>query len=542
MTRAVALAALMASLVGCTRASGGVANGRHSWTQPEVLRVAIQQDLKNLNPLLNSNTTDVLVASLMFEPLISANDRGQAVPMLAAVVPTMANGGISKNGLTITYHLRHNAYWTDGVPVTSRDVKWSWQAIMNPNNNVISRHGYDEVRSVDTPDRYTVVVHLKERFSPFVDTFFAPSDQPYPVAPAHVLDKYPNINEIPFNNDPNVSDGPFRFGAWSHGDHITLLANDRFFMGKPHLRRIVLHIVPDENTSVNLLGSHAVDWIFQASIETYPQVSRLPDVRDVWMNVNGYEDIQLNDARPFLRDVRVRRAIAYAINKQQLIATLTYGQEHEATEDIPDWMWAFNPNVRSYPYDVAKARSLLEQAGWRPGRNGIMEKNGKPLVLTEVTDNSNVTRRKESIIVQNDLRSAGIEAQLHYYAGDVLFAPAGEDGILQLGRFDLSLAGWFSGIDPDDSSQYMCKNFPPGGYNYDRYCSAAMDAAEKDALTHFDRAARKVAYARTQQLLHDDMPEIFVFWYRYQEPISVDFKGFDPNPVEEAWNAWQWSI
>ncbi|MGH7737546.1 MAG: peptide ABC transporter substrate-binding protein [Candidatus Tyrphobacter sp.] len=541
MKRVLTLCALACALAGCTRTTGGQAGGNPG-TIPGVLRIAIQQDLKNLNPLLNSNTTDVLVASLLFEPLISANDRGEPVPMLAAQVPTPDNGGISKDGLTITYHLRRNAYWTDGVPVTSRDVKWSWQAIMNPQNNIISRHGYDEIRSIDTPDPYTVVVHLKERFAPFVNTFFAPSDQPYPVAPAHVLDTYPNINEIPFNAEPNVSDGPFRFGEWSHGDHITLVRNDHFFMGMPKLQRIELKIVPDENTSVNLLQTHAIDWIFQASIETYPEVSRLPGSHIAWMKVNGYEDIQLNDARPFLRDVRVRRAIAYAIDKEQLVATLTFGQEHEATEDIPDWMWAFDPNVRSYPHDVAKARALLEQAGFRPGPNGIMEKNGQPLVLVEVTDSSNVTRRKESVIVQEQLRQAGIDTQVKDFAGDVLFAPAGEGGILQLGKFDLSLAGWFAGIDPDDSSQYMCKNVPPGGYNYDRYCSAAMDAAETDALMHFDRATRKSAYARTQQLLHDDVPELFLWWDRYQEPISDDFKGFDPNPVEEAWNAWQWSI
>ncbi len=542
MRRAVALVALSVLLASCTRNAGSVHGGQHSWTLPGVLRIAIQQDLKNLNPLLASNTTDVFVARLMFEPLISADDRGNPIPMLAIHVPTLENGGVSHDGLTITYHLRRDAYWTDGVPVTARDVKWSWQAIMNPNNDVVSRHGYDEIRAIDTPDPYTVVVHLKEKFSPFVNTFFAESDQPYPIAPAHVLDRLANINQIPFNNEPTVSDGPFRFGEWSRGDHITLLRNDRFFMGRPRLQRIELEIVPDENTSVNMLRTHAIDWIYQASIETYPQTSQIPGTHIAWMNVNGYEDIQLNDARPFLRDVRVRQAIAYALDKEQLIRTLTYGQQKEATEDIPDWMWAFDPNVRSYPHDVARARALLEAAGWTPGPDGIMRKNGQPLVLVEVTNNSNVTRRKESVIVQEQLRQAGIQMQVKYFPGDVLFAPAGEGGILQLGRFDISLAGWFSGIDPDDSSQYMCKNVPPGGYNYSRYCSAAMEAAQNDALTHFDQATRKNAYARIQRLLHDDVPEIFVYWYRFQQPISNDFKGFDPNPVEESWNAWQWSI
>lgn len=537
MKRLLLLAACLSVVAGCSK-SGSTSGS----TQPGILRISIQQDVKNLNPLLNSNTTDAFVARLMFEPLVSADDKGNPVPILVTEVPTLDNGGVSKNGLTITYHLRHDVKWTDGVPVTSRDVKWSWQAIMNDANNIISRHGYDEIASIGTPDPWTVIVHLKQKFAPFVNTFFAESDQPYPVAPAHVLAQYPNVNEIPFNSEPNVSDGPFKFGEWSHGDHITLVANDDFFLGKPKLRQVYLRIVPDENTAVNLLRTHAIDWIYQASIENYPALKDIPGIIIYWMRVNGYEDIQFNDARPFLKDVRVRQAIAYAIDKNALIQTVAYNQQKEATEDIPDWMWAYDPNVKSYPYDPARARALLESAGWSPGSDGIMRKNGQPLLLVEVTNNSNVSRRKLSVIVQEELRQVGIEMQVKYFPGDVLFAPAGEGGILQTGNFDVSLAGWFSGIDPDDSSQYMCKNIPPGGYNYDRYCSPEMDAAEQTALTHFDLATRKKAYAKTQQLLHDDVPELFIYYYRFMQPISVDFKGFDPNPVEEAWNAWQWSI
>lgn len=543
LIRFLTFAALAALVVGCSKAGNdALPNGDHTWTQPGVLRVAIQFDLKSLNPLLSSDTTDGFVTRLLFEPLLSADPQGNPVPMLASEVPTFQNGGISKDGLTFTYHLRRNAKWTDGVPVTSADVKWTWQAIMNPNNNVISRHGYDEIRSIDTPDPYTVVVHLKEKFSPFVNTFFAESDQPYPIAPAHILSKYPNINRIPFNSEPTVSDGPFRFAEWSHGNHITFTRNDGFFMGKPKLKRIDVRIVSDENTSVNLLRTHAIDWIFEASAETYPALKNIPDTRIVWMRINGYYYMQFNNARPFLRDVRVRRAIAYAIDKPQLVQTLTYGQDTQASEDIPNWLWAYDPAVKSYPHNVAHARSLLKEAGWSPGADGIMQKNGQPLVLVGVTTISNVTFRKESVIVQAQLRQAGIELQLKYVPGDIFYAPAGEGGILTSGKFDVGFMRWFAGIDPDDSSQFMCKNIPPGGYNYSHFCNPAMDAAETVALTHYDKATRKSSYARTQELLARNVPSIFLWWSRQEQPISVDFKGFDPNPVQEAWNAWQWSI
>ncbi|HEY9180438.1 MAG TPA: ABC transporter substrate-binding protein, partial [Candidatus Baltobacteraceae bacterium] len=268
--RFVAFALLAALAAGCTQSGPSASSGQAQSGQAGTLRIAIQQDVKNLNPLLNSNTTDAMIASLMFEPLIHANEKNEPAPMLASVVPTLQNGGISKDGLTVTYRLRKNVKWSDGVPVTSKDVKWSWEAIMNKNNNIISQHGYDYVKNIDTPDDYTVVVHLKRKFSPFVNTFFADSDQPYPVAPAHVLSKYSSINNVPFNSDPDVSDGPFKFARWVHGDHIELTANDDFFMGKPGLKAIYIRIVPDENTTINLLRTHEIDWMFEASINNYP--------------------------------------------------------------------------------------------------------------------------------------------------------------------------------------------------------------------------------------------------------------------------------
>lgn len=543
MKRLIACVLFGACIAGCSKVQTQTSvNGEHVWTQSGVLRVALQQDLKNLNPLLASNTTDVLLARLMFEPLLTASPNGDPLPMLATQVPSLRNGGISQDGLTITYHLRKDVKWSDGVSLTSKDVKFSWQAIMNSNNNVVTRHGYDLVQSIDTPDPYTVVVHLKQKFAPFVNTFFAESDAPLEIVPEHVLAKYPNINQIPFNNEPNVSDGPFRFAEWSRGDHITLTRNDNFFLGKPKLERIILKIIPDENTSVNLLKTHGIDWIFQASIDNYPEIKAIPDTKIVWFIPNGYEYLQINTQRPFLSDVRVRQAIAYAIDKKQLVDSLTFGQDQIATADQPPWIWAYDPSLKSLPHDIAKARALLTQAGFAPGPNGVMRKNGQSLTLVLVTDNSNATRRKVVTELQAMLAPAGIRAEIKYFPGEQLFAPAGEGGILQGGKFDLSSTGWFAGIDPDDSTQLTCKNVAPAGYNFSRYCNPEMEAAQATALSHYDRATRKVAYAKIQHLIVRDVPEV-VYWYdRYMEPISVDFKGFDPNPVEEAWNAWQWSI
>ena len=541
-------AALFAAIfAGCTQqttttSSSSGSQSSNPGTKHGVLRVAIQQDVKNLNPLLASNTTDVMIDRLMFEPLVTADDKANPLPMLATAVPSVANGGISKDGLTITYRLRKDVKWSDGVALTSKDVKYSWQALMNPNNNVISRHGYDTIASIDTPDDFTAVVHLKQKFAPFVNTFFAESDQPYPVVPAHVLSKYASLNQIAFNTAPSVGDGPFTFSNWAHGDHIDLVANPHFFMGKPKLSKISIRIIPDENTSVNLLRTHDIDWMFEASTDTYPRVKDVSGTNLHFVDVNGYEDVQLNVARPLLQDVRVRQAVAYAVDKQRLIQTLTFGTQKAAVEDQPSSFGWYDSSVNDYPHDISKAKALLAQAGYTPGPDGIMQKAGRKLSLLLVSNGSNVTRRAGTVQLQAMLKSAGIDAEVKYYPGDILFAPVGEGGILQGGKFDLSWAGWYAGVDPDDSSQLTCANVAPKGYNYSRYCSPRMEAAQKAALETYDPAARKKPYSEIQHLLNSDVPEIYFWYIRQMHPISNDFKGFDPNPVTESWNAWQWSI
>jgi peptide/nickel transport system substrate-binding protein len=539
-SRTLACAALLLA-VSCTRVSTGIA-GRHEWTQPGILRVAVSNEPKNLNPLLASSERDVFIDRLMFEPLVTADPHGNPVPMLAVAVPDLRNGGISRDGLTIVYHLRRDVRWTDGLAVTSTDVRWSWLAIVNPNNNVISRHGYDIVRAIDAPDDHTVVVHLKERFAPFVNTFFAESDQPYDIVPAHVLARYPDINQVSFNEHPNVSDGPFRFASWVHGDRIDLRANPSFFKGKPGLKRILISFVPDENTEVNLLRTHAVDFVEQPTINTYLALKGIPETRVTFVNINGYDGLQLNLERPALANPTLRLAIAYALDKRNLVKTLTFGQERVALEDIPDWMWAYDPNVRSYPYAVATAKRLLARAGWPVGSDGIARRNGQQLTLLLVCESDNATHRKESLLVQDALRDVGIDAEVKYYPSEMVYATAGLGGILQTGRFDIAPYPWYAGIDPDDSSQFLCAMRPPNGYNTSRYCNREMEAAQNVALTSYDPVARKEAYSRIERLLARDNPDIFFWYQRQQEALSVDFKHFAPNPVTESWNAWQWSI
>ncbi|MFN2450053.1 MAG: ABC transporter substrate-binding protein [Candidatus Baltobacteraceae bacterium] len=528
---AALLSMALFALNGCTRPAHPSSAGQNASGVRGVLRVAIPQEPKTLNPLLASNSIDGFVWRLMFEPLVSADAHGTPVPILVTQVPGLQNGGVSADGLTITYHLRPHMLWSDGAPITANDVKFSWATVMNPDNNVASRHGYDDVASVQTPDALTAVAHLKKRFAPFVNTFFAESDQPYAIVPQHVLATFANINKIDFNAAPTVSDGPFKFVRWVHGDRVILTANDRFLFGKPKLAGIDVLTIANENTGVNLLRTGGIEFMFQASITTYPQLSGVPNVQIVMNSMNGYESLSFNARRAPMSDPRFRLAVAYAVDKARLVQTLTYGQEKVASEDLPDWMWAYNPDVKPYAHDVAKARALLARAGVKT-----------PVSLVLVTDAANVTHKREAVVIQSMLHDVGINLEVKTYPGDLLYATAGAGGILNNGNFDLALWPWYGGLDPDDSSELACANRSPHGWNVEQYCNPEMDALQNTALTKYDQASRQAAYRRIQVLMARDNPMLFFWWQRQQEGIRSTFHGFAPNPVTESWNAWQWSV
>jgi peptide/nickel transport system substrate-binding protein len=498
-----------------------------------------------LNPILSANTTEAMLNRLSFDTLLSVDASGkQLVPVLATAVPTLANRGISRDGTTITYHLHPGVRWQDGVPFTSRDVKFTWQAIMNDANNVNSRNGYERVRSVDTPDPLTVVFHLKAKFAPFVNTVFAESDNSYCILPAHLLAEYKDLNRVPFNDLP-IGTGAFKVVKWVHGDHVELTANDAYFRGKPKLRRIIVRDVPDENTSVNLLRTHEIDWIFEASPELINALRPLDAARTIKLDYVAAPStyrLYMNTSRPALSDVRVRQAIAYAVDKKLLVDRLTGGTAVPGTADQPPFSPYYEPNVQIYAYDPQKARSLLREAGYTFGPDGTASKGGRPLSLQVSYNVENATRRAIAVQVQAELKRIGIDAPLKGYPANLMFATFGQGGILTNAKYDLNISGWTAGFDPDDYSLYGCDQFPPAGTNFTRYCSPEMQRLQASALSSYDEETRKKAYSEIQKLLAHDVPDLELFYFRFLQPINPAFKNFAPNPMNEAWNAFLWEL
>lgn len=520
-------------ITGCSRQGGS--------TQPTgILRVASYAEPTSLNPLLATNTAENFLSSLAFDLLVTLDDKARDIPDLASTVPTLDNHGISRDGLTVTYHLRRGVKWQDGAPFTSADIKFSWQAVMNPANNVVERRGYDQVVSVDTPDAYTVVFHLKRQFAPFVDTVFAESDDPFRIVPKHLLDKYPNINRIGFNQLP-VGTGPFKVVRWYHGDHVEFVANPQYFRGAPKLKRILVYTIPDSNTEAADLRSGGVDLIPDVGSTTFHDLKSAPGVRTIAVKAPSYTSIIFNFRHPPLNDVRVRRALAYGIDERRIIQDVTFGLGTPAIADLSDFYWAFDPNIKGYTYNPALANRLLEQAGWHRSSSGVRTKGGRTLSLQLTYGSGSPTAQGIAVAVQSDLRRIGVAVPVKPYPYSILYATQQFGGILQSGRFDMAEYAWIAGADPDNSSQWMCAVVPPKGNNNGHYCNPVLDAAEQTALTHADRSTRTRAYAQIEQLLVTDAPAAFQYYLPRRYALNPNVQNFTPNGVSEGWNAYQWS-
>jgi len=503
---------------------------RHAWTIPGTLRIGINTAPTNLNPIYSTAGTEAFVESLVFDGLVYALPDGTIEPVLATTVPTTANGGISHDGLTITYHLRHDVHWQDGAPFTSADVAFTQAAIMNPANNVVVRQPYDHVVRIDTPDRFTVIVHLKAPYAPFVINWNASA-----VLPAHLLAGKHDLNNDPFNGAP-IGTGAFRMTRWDRGNSISLTANPAYFDGPPGLQRIEVVLFPDTAPEEIAIRTHQIDWLFEPDAPAAAQLENDPDVRIERLDVNEEDGVYINVTRALMRDVRVRRALSLAIDRAGLAAKLGHGYLVAATGDIPSFLWAYDSSLRA-PYDPARARALLDAAGWKPGADGIRTRNGTRLTLTYLFATGLPLQAGYAVQIAASLRAIGVDVQLKSLAPNILYASNGPGFG---GDFDLSYTPWYGLPDPDDSQLFLCANVAPRGNNWSRWCNPEFEKWTTIALTHVDRATRKAAYAHVERVILDDVPEIVTDWRIDAEPISIDLRGFRDHDTYAR--PYRWSI
>ncbi|MGZ3509596.1 MAG: peptide ABC transporter substrate-binding protein [Vulcanimicrobiaceae bacterium] len=504
--------------------------------------MAEREQPDNLNPLLGTQTVVSDLSMFWAGYLFNWSDRDELVPELATRVPTLENGDISRDGLRIRYHLRRGVKWQDGAPFTADDVIYTWRQMMNPQNLVVSRFGYDLISHIDKLDDYTIDIHLKKPFSPFVATFFTMANHTNCILPKHLLARYPNINRVSYNTMP-VGTGPFRIASYEKGSQITFVANDNYWRGAPKLRRIEFHIVENDQTMLTLLQTHEIDFYYRAAETLAPSLRGIPGTRIVISPFTRFADLGLNAANPALADPRVRRALAYATDRQALVEKVTHGVAIPGDSDQPSFSWAYDQNVTRYPYDPARAAALLDQAGWRVGPDGIRVKEGRPLRVTLVSFTGSGTATNTEVFVQQAWHQVGVDVSIKNFSSAQLYATLGAGGIEQSGKFDVAFENWANGSDPDNSILFRCTMAPPAGWNIYHFCNRELDDAEDTALSHYDLATRKAMYARVQEIVSSELP-IIVLWYQRQlDVINTDFQNYKPaHAVTPFWNTWAWSI
>ncbi|HTA38376.1 MAG TPA: ABC transporter substrate-binding protein, partial [Candidatus Acidoferrales bacterium] len=431
----------------------------------------------------------------------------------------------------IVYHLRRGVTWQDGAPFTSADVAFTFAQVMNPQNNVVSRFGYDDVKSLETPDASTVRLRLFRPFAPIVTTFFGDANTPYGILPRHLLHGYASLEHIPFNALP-VGTGPFRVVSWRRGDRLELDANPNYFQGKPALAHVTIVFSRNEQTLVTLARSHEIDWAAELSPATAVQARDIPGYHVVLVPQNRWYGITFNMERAVVQDPRVRRAAELSIDKTALAKNLTYGTALPATQDLPSFLWA-SPNLPPSPYDPAKARSLMAAAGFTPAH---------PLHLEIAYNTSDQTARKAIVVIQSALAETGFALEPKGYPNEMLTGPASSGGVEEGGRFDAILSRILNGPEPDNSAEYGCAAVAPNGYNFARYCSQEMDRLQRVATTSYDRETRRRAYAQIERLLETGLPQIPIWWPRDVHIVSDRLQNFDPNPFVETWDAYRWSM
>jgi peptide/nickel transport system substrate-binding protein len=546
--------ALAAALVfgGCSKASDrtATAGDTHPWTIPGVLRFSEYADPKSLNPMLNSGSPTLDLSMFIFSWTIRYDDKGRPVPDALREIPTIANGDVSKDGLTLKYKLRTNMKWQDGPPVTCNDLKFTWQVVVNPHNNVITTDGYKDIRSIDCSNPYVAVIHMKKLYAPFLQQLWAVNGNA-PILPEHLLAKYNDdkgsFNTAPYNALP-VGSGPFKVVAWNRAQDVRMVANPDFYLGAPKLKEVIYKILPDENTVVTQLQTHEIDMLALGSSLKWPEYAALGanpsnGLRAIRVDAFAWSHADFNLRHPVVDDVQVRRALAYATNKAEIIQDVAHGSAIPAdTDQQPHYSWAYTNDIVHYPYDPAKAKALLDADGWKPGPDGVRVKDGRRLEFRISTQTESNLGKENEELLQREWRDVGAQADVKNYPTSEFFDNS-SNGVLQGGHYDVALFGWLGAADPDDSPIYSGDNMAPHGQNAMYWDNTAATAAMNDALTTINQARRKRDYVIVQQQLALDVPTIILYFNRIPYVYNTDLKGFAPSPVISAfWDPWNYSI
>lgn len=501
--RQILLATVALGLSGCARPS--------STPPPVTLVVAVGADPGALNPAVTTSGSTHPITDQIFNGLVGLDEQFRPVPELAE------RWTVEDGGRTYRFALRPDVTWHDGTPFTSADVKFTFEQALLKYHSRTRAALEGLLDTVETPDDLTAVFRLTRPYGPLLQRLDVVEAS---IIPKHQYSGHDLLNGAPTRSP--VGTGPFRFVSYSPADRIVLERNPTYFReGAPGIDRLVFRILPNSASAVAALESGEVDYTVSVPGPDIPRLLRTPGISVVksagGSGGSACQDVLIpNLTRPPFTDIRVRRAIAHAIDRQFLVERVYFGQGMPATGPISHLVpWAYTPEVRQYPHDTAAARTLLDEAGLK------LNASGERFAVT-FTYGANLQRLGQAL--REQLKAVGITLNL-----ELVDFNAAVDRVFAKKTFDLGLASYCNGADPDIGVRrvYVSSNIGPYPFsNGASYRNPTIDRLFDEAAQLFDKNSRREKYIEIQRILADDVP---YFWLVDSETLRAHratFTGF----------------
>ncbi len=527
------------SLGLCALLAGGVAcRGDRTAATPasnDLLVVGYDREPDTMNRYATHILEDI--EACVVEGLVVNDEHMNFVPLLAAEIPTVDNGGVvlrADGGMDVIWKLRPGVKWHDGVSHTSADVKFTVDAINKGDWKPESVDGFDRIASVDTPDSLTAVVHYREVYAPYRLQFVRGT------LPRHVLAGRDLNTANDYNRAP-LGTGPYRVAEWKTGEYILLERVENYWQGTefPKIRRVLFKFLTNTTTRINQLKSGEVHMVALVPWDKVRDLRQTPAVRLNEVVGNGYEHVSLNQRTfaPF-RDVAVRRALAHAVDRRLIVGTLLDSLVQVVNGPIQPLSPAYEPNVRVYDYDPQGAQRMLDSAGWRLGADGVRAKSGERLAFTLITQAGFAIRENVAQTLQQQFRAIGVDMNVQLVDGTSI------SSLWFNGKFDAMLHWWQQGADPEITLFFAADRTPPAGRNINYIADSALTELLYRSDRTVNEAERITLLKRAQQRVADLVPEIPLYNTAKIDAVPVTMKGFTGNPTNAGpfWNIARWEF
>lgn len=481
-----------------------------------------------LIPMLASDSASHGVAGLIFNGLVKYDTDLTITGDLAE------SWVVSEDGLEITFNLRKGVKWHDGVEFTADDVKFGFETIINENTLTAYKEDYLQVKKVEVIDKYTFRVNYEKPFAPALSTWGS-----LVVLPKHLLEGK-DITKVDFARNP-VGMGPFKFSKWVAGQEVVLTSNHNYFDGRPYLDRYIYRIIPDSATRFMELKAGGVDQMGLSALQYRKQTTTSyfkENFQKFKYPTFNYTYMGFNLKHPWFKDRMVRQAIGYAIDKKEIIKGVLFGLGNPATGPYVPNTWPYNPDVKKYNYNPEKAKSLLEEAGWKDTNgDGFLDKEGKVFEFTILTNMGNSYRIKTASIIQWRLKKIGIKVNIR-----ILEWSSFINEFIDKKRFEVVLLGWSIGLDPDQYDIWHSSKTKEKEFNFVSYKNQEVDVLLEKGRRTFDIEERKKYYFKLQEILAEDAPYIFLYVPDSLPIVHSRFKGIKPEPIGIGYNIHKWYV